>query len=436
MTKDKNSKNKQTNGIWLALFVIAISLFPAGALADSGVSGEASKIIGGIVFAWLLCAGVSFGKPKDGLMLTAIMAAIVSLYLGNQHFSDGPALCDAGDLFSCSTVNTSEYSELFGVPIAFLGAGYYVAMLFLAFLSDAKEYESVPKLLIFGGVLSVIYSVVLAYLSSAVVGAWCLFCISLYGFNAIALFGAFGLSKKQQKSDNDSIFSGKAFGNGTMIFVATVVVCVAVFSGQKKSKSNGTISLSDITEGIENSLSFDGSEPRIGASSAQIQMVEFADFECPHCAMVAPELKKLVEEHPSLSLRFKQYPLSNICNPNVARLAHENACAAASATECAHKQGKFWDMSRLVFKNQNYLSGKDIEFLAEQVGLDMAAFSTCMDDPSILAGISSDIKAAEKAGVSGTPSIFVTGIDDSGKWYRLTGSVADLAAALSTKEEP
>ena len=63
----------------------------------------------------------------------------------------------------------------------------------------------------------------------------------------------------------------------------------------------------------------------------------------------------------------------------------------------------------------------------------MAQFTTCMDDESILAGISSDIKAAEKAGVSGTPSIFLSGIDDSGKWYRLTGSVGDLESVLSNK---
>ena len=117
------------------------------------------------------------------------------------------------------------------------------------------------------------------------------------------------------------------------------------------------------------------------------------------------------------------------------RLAHENACAAAAATECAHKQDKFWEMNRLVFKNQNYLSRRDIDFIGEQVGLDMAQFATCMDDPSILAGITSDINAANKVGVTGTPSVFLTGIDADGKWYRLTGSVDQLTVALTNTSE-
>jgi len=148
--------------------------------------------------------------------------------------------------------------------------------------------------------------------------------------------------------------------------------------------------------------------------------------------MVAPTLKKIAMSDLGVSLRFKQYPLSNICNPNVSSSAHENACQAAIATECAHKQKKFWELSRLVFKNQDYLARFGIfNSFAEQVGIDKIAFAACMDDPKILAGISSDIKAAEKAGVKGTPSIFLTGIDDSKKWYRLTGTPEDLLVVLS-----
>ena len=89
-------------------------------------------------------------------------------------------------------------------------------------------------------------------------------------------------------------------------------------------------------------------------------------------------------------------------------------------------------MNRLVFKNQSYLSRRDIDFIAEQVGLDLAAFSTCMDDPSILAGIASDIEAAEKAGVTGTPSIFITAVGKAGQWFKVTGDVNELSAALSS----
>jgi len=395
---------------------------------------EATNIIAWIVLAWIVSFGLSLKKPREGLMVTALLATLVSLYLGNQHFVDGPSTCDVGDLFSCSAVNKSEYSEIAGLPIAFLGAGYYAGLLFIAFFADAEDYEAVPPLLKVGGVFSVLLSIVLAYISKVEVGAWCLFCISLYGFNVIGLIGAILLGRGKEKT---GLFYGKAFGNATTVFVVTVVVSMALFSGDSttSSEKEAVSTIEEITESIKESISFDGSEPRLGSSSAPYQLVEFADFECPHCAMIAPELKKLVVGNSKVSLRFKQYPLSNLCNPNVSQLAHENACTAAAATECAHKQDKFWEMNRLVFKNQKYLSKRDIDFLAEQIGLDMTAFGNCMIDPVIMAGIKSDINAAEKAGVTGTPSIFLTGIGEEGKWYRLVGNVDDLVKILSSSPE-
>ena len=64
-------------------------------------------------------------------------------------------------------------------------------------------------------------------------------------------------------------------------------------------------------------MELDGSEPRLGSTQAMFQILEFADFECPHCGQVAPQLKQLVKDHDDTNLRFKQYPLSNICNPNI-----------------------------------------------------------------------------------------------------------------------
>ena len=93
----------------------------------------------------------------------------------------------------------------------------------------------------------------------------------------------------------------------------------------------------------DNPVPLDGSEPVYGNPDAKYTVVEFADFECPYCGMVAPELKKIVDENPDVKLLFKHYPLSNVCNLNVAREGHANACAAAIASDCAGKQGKFWE---------------------------------------------------------------------------------------------
>ena len=127
-------------------------------------------------------------------------------------------------------------------------------------------------------------------------------------------------------------------------------------------------------------MELDGSEPRLGSAAAPFQILEFADFECPHCGQVAPQLKQIVKENSDTNLRFKQYPLSNICNPNIGHEFHANACTASAATECAHLQGKFWELSAQLFKNQKFLTRSDINFQAERLSLDMSAFASCMDD--------------------------------------------------------
>jgi len=433
MINVKRLKNKITNGKWLGLCAIAASFFPSVAFAaDGGI--PANTLIGGIVVVWAVATMNTIKDSRRGLILTGVIGFLVSLYLGQQHFSTEPALCDAGDLFSCSTVNKSEYSELFGIPIAFLGAGHYLSMIVLAASVGQKGYEAAGKLLRLTTLLSVVYSVVLMYLSATVLGAWCLFCISLYGLNAISLFAASTLEIKG--SEDVSAFSGKSINTALLSMVAVVIVGGMAFNTDNgsASSSGSSVSIMDLVEPLGKDIPLDGSEPVLGSPSASIQMVEFADFECPHCAMVAPQLKSLVQSNANINLRFKHYPISNKCNVNVAHPGHENACLAARATDCALAQGKFWEMSRLVFKNQNYLSPKDIEFFAEQIGLDKSSFSSCIADETMDKGISSDVASATEIGIQGTPSIFIRGIgEDTKKWYKVTASVPDVEKALATK---
>jgi len=413
-------------------------IIPAVANASEGGGLTPSTLWTGIAIAWVVAGGLTARNTKVGLTVVGILGMLVSFYLGQQHFSDAPALCDAGNLYSCSTVNSSEYSELFGFPIALLGLGHFAAMTVLANLHNDKEdeYSSVGALLFATAVLSVLYSIVLAVISKAVIGAWCLFCISLYGLNVIGLFGAW----KLKQGSTAGIFSGKSLSTAATTFIAAALVSFMVVGPSETVGSNdetvaGSVDITSILEELSTPLPLDGSEPVMGDRKASIQVVEFADFECPHCAMVAPQLKDLLASNTKVNLRFKHYPISNICNPNVGGEGHANACLAATATDCALKQGKFWEMSTVVFKNQSYLSRKDIEFMAEaQVKLEMSQFKTCLDDPAMLKGIQSDVSAAETVGVTGTPSIYIKGVANTEKWYKVTGSVVQLKAALAGLE--
>lgn len=145
------------------------------------------------------------------------------------------------------------------------------------------------------------------------------------------------------------------------------------------------------------SLSHKGS-PLRGSPMAPVTIYEFSDFQCPHCRMAAPILKKLVDDsNGKVRLVFKQYPLPG----------HPKAREAAKAALAADRQGKFWEMHDLIFKNQARLKTVNFESYAKELGLDLERFRADVNSKEVEAKIEADRAEGKKAGVDSTPSIYV-----------------------------
>lgn len=143
-----------------------------------------------------------------------------------------------------------------------------------------------------------------------------------------------------------------------------------------------------------------GDSPLRGSPMAPVTIYEFSDFQCPHCKLAAPELKKVVEESDGKAkLVFKHYPLP----------MHPKAREAAKAAVAADKQGKFWEMHDLVFENQMDLSEENLYKFAATIGLDQAAFKASYSAKKGQKIVEQDKADGEKLGISGTPAVFVNG---------------------------
>ncbi len=141
-----------------------------------------------------------------------------------------------------------------------------------------------------------------------------------------------------------------------------------------------------------------GDSPLRGSPMAPVTLYEFSDFQCPHCKMAAPMLKKVVEEsNGKVKLVFKQYPLPG----------HPKAREASKATIAAQKQGKFWEMHDLLFKNQDKLPTANFADYAKKIGLDVKRFEADMASKETEKKIDADIAEGRKAGVDSTPSVYV-----------------------------
>jgi protein-disulfide isomerase len=136
-----------------------------------------------------------------------------------------------------------------------------------------------------------------------------------------------------------------------------------------------------------------------GPDSTPVTLVEYGDFECPHCGAAFPMVKEL-EARFAGRLRFvyRHFPLTN---------AHPQAQAAAEASEWAAGQGKFWEMHDALFEQQKDLSLPGLLALADRLGLDRASLARSLEQHTFFARVKEDFLSGIKSGVKGTPTFFI-----------------------------
>lgn len=164
--------------------------------------------------------------------------------------------------------------------------------------------------------------------------------------------------------------------------------------------------------------------PSRGPEQAPVTLIEFADFECPHCQFMAPRLDEAWESHKS-SVRFvyKFMPLS----------MHPHAEMAARAAIAAQAQGKFWEMHHELFANAGRLEESDLEGYAKAIGLDVERFLADLHSPATTARLEADHQLAEDLGVTGTPTIFINGHEYDSKLDLTQWLDDEIAAARGSR---
>ncbi len=146
----------------------------------------------------------------------------------------------------------------------------------------------------------------------------------------------------------------------------------------------------------------------MGSDSAPVEIVEFADFQCPACArfaiLTAPDVKERLINTGLVRLRFRDMPLSS----------HPNAPAAHHAAACADEQGRFWEMHDQLFFNQRAWASERrpagrLRGYARAIGLDVGRYDDCMASNRYVARIASGPREAAEVGIGSTPSFVIGG---------------------------
>jgi protein-disulfide isomerase len=148
----------------------------------------------------------------------------------------------------------------------------------------------------------------------------------------------------------------------------------------------------------------------LGSPTAPVEVVEFADFECPACGQYAvvtePQVRSDLVNTGKVRIRFMVFPLN----------IHRNTWDASLAAACANDQGKFWEMHDALFANQDKWNGETtsrprgpISDLAKGIGLDMDKYGACMDNDTHRAEIQASEQEAVRRQIGQTPTFVFNG---------------------------
>ena len=167
---------------------------------------------------------------------------------------------------------------------------------------------------------------------------------------------------------------------------------------------------------------------RLGSEQAPVQIIEFADYECPYCQNVNDDLRRLREQFgDQVSLVYKDFPLP----------MHPLAARAAEAARCAGAQGKFWEFHDALFQTKR-IQVSDLKLQARTLKLDTARFDQCLDGGEQIAVVKKDAQEAKRLGLEGTPSFFINGHFMSGSigYEKLRGTVLqELSGLIAAKKQ-
>ena len=158
----------------------------------------------------------------------------------------------------------------------------------------------------------------------------------------------------------------------------------------------------------------------VGDPDAEVTLLEYGDYECPHCGRAHPIVKRVQQRFgPRLRFVFRNFPLTQ---------AHPHAQTAAEAAEFAGTHGRFWEMHDRIYENQDRLGLPLLLALAEELGLDPQALRDALTAGTFESRVRRDFMSGVRSGVNGTPTFFVNERRHDGPW-----EFEDLVRALEAR---
>jgi protein-disulfide isomerase len=334
-------------------------------------------------------------------------------------------------------VSASQWSAVGGVSLGFIGWLFYsfVLTLLLVFPPGHKARGRIRRFLAWLVAAALLADVGLLGVQLFALKNICLLCLATYVAN-IGLLKSFGWEVLRDSGGSlleatKQLFLQKrsAKMGGNSIAVALVIFgSLAVGGWILQASGSGAAPVTPVAQEqpVDNQSIRDlwqlaprkvipirASDASKGNPSAPVKVIVFSDFECPYCKRAAFVLGNALESMlDRVQLVFKHFPLDSLCNPQLDRPMHPNACTLAHLSYCANKKNQFWKFHDQVFFQ---LSEADIQgnldtLVGKLAGVfTKAEVDACLAATDAKASTREDVQLGAKLELRGTPAIFING---------------------------
>ncbi len=399
-----------------------------GGGGDGGVTGLPLPFAAGI---W---AALAVGTGAALYLLYA--------YIGVTYSAEAfDSACNFSETLNCDKLNTSNWGKIGGVPITVFAVATYLAMAVATFLATkgGPRGRAAIDLVVWGAAGAVAYGIFLLGVMIFIEKVYCVFCMSMDAAAVATLVLSVMGRNRMTGEDRKALVPAlvPVVGAG----VLGLVIAFGWFSsmraaGEEEMKAVAEKQAEETKKEVEKlaadggkalqatgkarkiagnlyEVPVDANDATYGPADAPVTVVEYADFACGYCKKLSYSLGQMKKQYEGkVRWVFKHFPMNPQCNPNIKNTRHRNACESAEAAECARRQGKFWEMHDLMFKNQHKLGLSDLPYYASEAGLDVPKFEQCMQSREGRAEVQKDIAEGnpEALELTGTPRTFVNGV--------------------------
>ncbi len=343
----------------------------------------------------------------------------VAAYLAVSHYRlhtdvSYSSFCAISKSINCDTVSQSPYAILWGVPIAVWGIFGYLCFFFLAAASRGRSADRrrVWTLLFLVAAGFSAYSIALAAVSTFLIGSYCILCITLYAVNLLLLFFIWIIRRRfpsgpflRALGDDLRHLSPRRPRNALVI----IVLLAALVGVKAFYPSYWQFVAATPAARIANGVTPEG-HPWIGAERPELEIVEFADYQCFQCKKMYFHLRNLIAKYPEkIRLVHFHYPMDHEVNPLVKTPFHIGSGRMALISIFAASEGRFWEVHDLLYRWAGNRREIDLKELASLTGLPADGLAEAPERAEFRKRLAADIRYGMHHAVQATPSYLIKG---------------------------